>query len=526
MAQYIFSESRIVEAPLSPVSNISGFYSNVTNDSRITSDMKCVLLEVGDASVFKSKIHITAGNGTITLSCDDVSGETTVVASFIRVDVRDFTVSFIRDEEDGGDVLETKTLPFRSIPEYTGETPTTTRFSDDYYMFDGWNPAIAPVSGDNVYKAKFFNLLVARYLGSGVTTYESDTDTAIGSGAFYGMTGLTSVKSTATIVGANAFGGCTSLETIDLTSPTGAISLDATGMPESVTSIFIRSDTVVTLTGTLPTQFTEGAGIIYVPDDLLSDYETAWSTYASHIYPIGAYPIRNINDTIKDSDATFFRKLGDGTGATEYNIGDTKTLDLGSEGNVQFVITAKNADELADGSGNYAGLTITCKTALKTTHRMNPALDGTKEGTGVLGGWAKCEMRTYLNETIWPLLPEQLRSSIKTVKKYSSMKSTPGWSYIKNDLTEDRIWLLSIREANAGTSDDESSGPIYNSIFTSKESRRRYKLGETTAIEWWLRSAVTRSSSDEVFSTIGKNTGADSNKYAQYALGIIFGFCV
>lgn len=516
MAQYVFPESRIIEVPLSPVSNISGSYSNITNDSRVTSDMKCVLLEIGDASVFKSKINITAGNGTVTLLCDDVSGETTVVASFIRADVRSFTVSFIRDEEDGGGVLETKTLPFRSIPEYTGETPATTK--DNYYIFDGWNPAIAPVSGDNVYKAKFFNLLVARYLGSGLTTYESNTDTAIGSGAFYGMTGLTSVKSTATTVGANAFGGCTSLTTIDLTSPTGAVSLDATGIPESVTSIFIRSNTVGTLTGTLPSQFTEGSGIIYVPDDLLSDYETAWSTYASHIYPINAYPVSAITtDTIKDGAETFFRKLGDGTGATEYNIGDTKTLNLGSQGNVQFVITAKNADELADGSGN-AGLTITCKTALKTTHRMNREKSGNAEGTGSIGGWGKCEMRTYLNETIWPLLPEALRTSVKTVKKYSDIIDVSA-TLVHNDATEDKIWLLSAREVFGGTS-YETIGPIYNTLFANKTSRIRNDQNGN-AVLWWLRSASNAFGFRNV-----RNIGAANDNYAFGVFSIIFGFCV
>lgn len=506
MAQYVFPESRIVEVPLSPVSNISGSYSNITNDSRVTSDMKCVLLEIGDASVFKSKINITAGNGTVTLLCDDVSGETTVVASFIRADVRSFTVSFIRDEEDGGGVLEAKTLPFRSTPEYTGETPTTTK--DNYYIFDGWNPAIAPVSGDNVYKAKFFNLLVARYLGSGLTTYESNTDTAIGSGAFYGMTGLTSVKSTATTVGANAFGGCTSLETIDLTSPTGAISLNATGIPESVTSIFIRSNTVGTLTGTLPSQFTEGSGIIYVHDDLLSDYETAWSTYASHIYPMNAYPVSaTTTDTIKDSNEAFFRYLNDGTAQTRYDIGDTKTLNLGSEGNVQFVIAAKNADELADGSGN-AALSIICMTAPRTAHAMN------KTAT-TAGGWADSEIRTYLNETIWPLLPEALKTNIKTVKKYSDVIDSSG-TRIGDVLTEDKIWLLSKREVFYNTQGIyyERTGPIYDMFVTDVSYRAKTN-------RWWLRSATSKWN----FSYVETN-GSISVNSANTSLDVIFGFCV
>jgi len=509
----------LIESPLTNVSNVSGAYTHTTADSRITADMKCVLLELDNPSAFKAKVIITPGNGEVTLSCADVEGESTVVASFMKVDVRNFTVTFGKEEEDGGDILETKTLPFRSIPEYTGETPTTTRFSDDYYMFDGWNPAIAPVSGDNVYKAKFFNLLVARYLGSGLTTYESDTDTAIGSGAFYGMTGLTSVKSTATTVGANAFGGCTSLTTIDLTSPTGAVSLDATGIPESVTSIFIRSNTVGTLTGTLPTQFTEGSGIIYVHDDLLSDYETAWSTYASHIYPINAYPVRNMADTIKDGDTTFFRKLGDGTGATEYNIGDTKTLDLGSEGNVQFIIAAKNADELADGSGN-AGLTLMCNTALKTKRRMNPKRNGTTEGTGAIGGWAKSEIRTYLNESILLLMPEALRNNIKAVKKYSRTRNNSN-QIVNNEMTEDMLWIPNGKEV--GSSAFETLGPTYDILFP--QGSQRIKKDESGAVVNWLLRTVS-SNGPDYFNYVYTSGSIQDGGWAQIANSVIFGFCV
>ena len=58
--------------------------------------------------------------------------------------------------------------------------------------------------------------------------------------------------------------------------------------------------------------------------------------------------------TINDSWEDIIASVNDGTYKSKYKIGDTKSMDLGSEGVVEMQIAAFDADELADGSGTAA----------------------------------------------------------------------------------------------------------------------------------------------------------------------------
>ena len=452
----------------------------------------------------------------------NVLADRTVYAIF-RHDVRTYTISFVRASADGGGTLQTETLPYGSMPEYTGDTPTTTK-TDSEYQFNGWDPAIASVTGNASYTAVFRDMAtpLIKYLSGTMTDYESGPNaTKVAEYAFSYMSSLKTVKTAATTIEERAFVNSSNLELLDLTRTSGAVTLNATGLPSTgkFASIIIRSSTMATLSGSLPSQFSIGKAGIYVPSALVATYKATspWSTYASHIFSIDEYPITNW-DTIKDSDEVFFQKLANGTAVEEYNIGDTKTISLGSEGDIELVITAKNADELADGSGNNAGLTITCKTALKTAHRMNPS-GSNAEGTGAIGGWGKCEMRTYLNETIWPLLPAALRASIKTVKKYSDIYNTSA-TLVHDDVTEDKIWLLSAREVFGSRTTYEQNGPIYSVLFTNTDTRIRSDP-DGKNVEWWLRSA-----SMATYFRYVQTSGVDSGYYAYNNRAVVFGFCV
>lgn len=90
------------------------------------------------------------------------------------------------------------------------------------------------------------------------------------------------------------------------------------------------------------------------------------SCYAQYNY-IG------IEDTITDTWEEIFAAIANGTYATKYSIGDTKLLNLGTEGTVAMQIIAFDTDDLADGSGK-AHITWLSEQLLKTSRRMNPAL--------------------------------------------------------------------------------------------------------------------------------------------------------
>lgn len=69
---------------LDPVSNANGAVSVVTEDPRVTEDMKPISIEVGTPEVFKAPITVTTASGTVTLACENAAGTSTVKATFIK----------------------------------------------------------------------------------------------------------------------------------------------------------------------------------------------------------------------------------------------------------------------------------------------------------------------------------------------------------------------------------------------------------------------------------------------------------
>ena len=233
------------------------------------------------------------------------------------------------------------------------------------------------------------------------------------------------------------------------------------------------------------------------------------------------YNYTGLVETITDDWATILANISNGTYATKYAVGDTKTLNLGTEGTVTMQIVAMDTDVKADGTGT-APITWVSEYLLKTSHRMNPARvandDGTyQEGTGGIGGWEKSEMRTYLTEIIKPLIPEEVRNAIVPVTKYSRNYNTAG-SSVNNVATTDDVWIPSYREIFGGTS-YETQGVIYSEKFTDATSRIKQKVGGS-ATHWWLRSAYHTSNFSRVYSD-----GNYDHNGASYSSGVALGFC-
>lgn len=326
-------------------------------------------------------------------------------------------------------------------------------------------------------------------------TYSNKRVTSIASYAFENCTGLTKVElGNCNSIGTYAFNGCTGLQ-----------------------EIWIDNSSVPSLGSTaIPGTFQNGTGAIYVPANMVATYRanSGWAVYKWHIVSQEDYPVTNF-DTIKDDLTTFCTKLANGTAT--YDVGDFKTIDLGTEGKIRFQVAAKNADALASGSGN-ATYTWVAMDLLNTSHRMNPSLSGTTEGTGTIGGWGKSEMRTYLNETIWPLLPSELRTVIKEVTKYSCIYDTSS-TKASDDTTTDKLWIPSVHEVFNNTT-YETQGPAYTEIFSNSTDRKRFKPGASSASNWWERSANSTSR----FRYVSGN-GTDVNGNADDSYGVLLGFC-
>ena len=156
--------------------------------------------------------------------------------------VRTYTVTFVKASEDGGGTLQTlNNVAYGTTPTYTGSTPTTTRAE---YVFDGWTPEIAPITGNTTYTAKFkdASAKTRKFLQRTITDVTLPSVTNIGERAFCGISeyltsisapNVTSVNAYAflgcahltdvnlpnvTSIGNYAFNGCTSLTSIDLSN--------------------------------------------------------------------------------------------------------------------------------------------------------------------------------------------------------------------------------------------------------------------------------------------------------------------
>lgn len=225
-------------------------------------------------------------------------------------------------------------------------------------------------------------------------------------------------------------------------------------------------------------------------------------------------------DTITDSWEQIIASMDDGTYATKYSVGDTKLLDLGSEGIVCATLVGIDVDNLADGDGK-AKMTWLTEQLLNTNHRMNPPLSGSEgaytEGTGAIGGWDKCEMRTYLKNTIKPLIPETIRNRIVDVTKVHPAYNTSGGNSIMQ-ITRDDVWLPSYDEIF-------STDGLYHSVFPDEASRVKQMSGDTSASVWWLRSA-TYKNGDYTFWYTTYN-GKDYNTMPAFtSYGVSLGFCL
>ena len=118
--------------------------------------------------------------------------------------------------------------------------------------------------------------------------------TTVGNYAFEYCTALSNVNIPKCIkLGEFAFGSCKSLESIELPECI-IISLRAFDYCTALTAVILRSPTVCRLKNSdafLGTPIKSGNGYIYVPDELVQQYKSAynWVKYANQIKPLSEY---------------------------------------------------------------------------------------------------------------------------------------------------------------------------------------------------------------------------------------------
>ena len=187
-------------------------------------------------------------------------------------------------------------------------------------------------------------------------------------------------------------------------------------------------------------------------------------------------------------------------GKTEnYNVGDTKTIDMGSLGTHTLRIANKSTPSECSTTGfsqTACGFVLEFADII-TTHIMNPS--GEYQGVQYNYGWNKdgwpaSEMRTYVNSDIYNALPSEIKNGIIN----TTVVSGHGLNDSNNFTSTDKLYLFDAKEIYG-----ESFTDSYNTAKDSERQLDYYSSQNITtssysgAIKqnngsddwWWLRSA-------------------------------------
>lgn len=465
----------------------------------------------------------TSGGTVAADALTGITGDRDVYAVF-TASLRSYTVKFY----NGSTLLGSASVAYGSDAVYSGTAPSKASDAQYHYSFSGWSledggaanaNALKAISGDrNVYAAYSTTLrsyTVKFYQGD---TLLGSTTVLYGEDAVY--SGTTPTKASTTQY-TYAFVGW-SLENNDTAN---ADALKAISSDRTVYACFLtvtRKYTVRFYNGSTLLQmvsvgYGENASYTGTTPTKDGDYEfSGWSPEPNNIaantdcYAQFTYT----GGTITDSWEQIIAACADGS-YVKYAVGDTKMIDLGSQGRFLVQIVGIGLDDLADGSGK-APLSWVSVNLLTTMKQMNPQLAGSSgnytEGTGAIGGWEKCEMRAYLKDTVKPLLPEVVRTAIKVVTKTQTARGTNGKTFTQT--TQDDVWIPTWTEVS------ENYGPL-----TTQSSRIKSIVGKTESEAWWLRGVTTYGERIEGKFNAVYTDGTSLNTSSHAGLGVCLGFC-
>ena len=207
----------------------------------------------------------------------------------------------------------------------------------------------------------------------------------------------------------------------------------------------------------------------------------------------------------------------------KYNVGDTKKVTIASHTNdcssssrygasyvchssvepeKELMVRIANKSECTTETSETACGFVVEFVDIIERHNYNKS-DATNEYGTNKGGWRDSKLRTYINDTIYKSLPNDLQNVITTTKVISGHGETSGET---NFETQDKLYLLSIGEIY-GDFASSSNAKYDTSVGTSKQLDYYKNQGVTTRsdagaikqyngnnLSWWLRSAFSDSS--------------------------------
>ena len=236
-------------------------------------------------------------------------------------------------------------------------------------------------------------------------------------------------------------------------------------------------NTTPTRTGTADLNYTF-VGWSTAPNQTSRADESVFHNIQNDLTLYAAFQKTFTTDTILDSWEQIIENCNNGT-YMHYQIGDLKTLDIGSQGPVQMEIVAINTDDKADNSGK-AAITWISKQLLNTARRMHSSSND-------YAVWSTCELRGYLRGEFFSTLPIVVQNGIKEVTKYTSQR-TGATDWATHSSTE-TIWIPSSKEIDNTV---ENNGPYYSCAARTTPWRSKdHDPSSYWTSYWWLRTAST-----------------------------------
>ena len=192
------------------------------------------------------------------------------------------------------------------------------------------------------------------------------------------------------------------------------------------------------------------------------------------------------------------------SGTYPYQVGDTKTIDMGEFGTHTLRIANTSACT-TETSETACGLVVEFMDII-ITYNMNTSLTN-------VGGWPASSVRKYINEIIYKALPSNLQNAVIDTKVISSHGNTLGET---NFESTDKLYLLSPVEIwNSGngfdTADNESKQLDYYKNISVTIHGGATKEFNGSKIYWWLRDDNSNTSYNFFCSGISGEIGADSS---------------
>ena len=201
---------------------------------------------------------------------------------------------------------------------------------------------------------------------------------------------------------------------------------------------------------------------------------------------------------------------------SKYNVGDTKTIDMGTYGThtLRIANTSTPSECSTTGFSQTACGFVLEFADIITTHKMNDTATN-------VGGWPATSMRTFVNNDIYNSLPTDLKNGIID----TTVVSGHGKSDSSNFTSTDKLYLLAFKEiysdfnSSYDTAKDLTRQLDYykNEGVTTSSYSKAIKMNNSTVSTWWLRS--THSNYSDIFFSV-RNYGDWRDITANYTHGV------